>query len=191
MDIDDFDLVTWQESYLPKITPDWLKEGAETTFYNTFVELVEERKLQVKSSDNPIELAIKDYQVQHTDVTDKLGKSRSAIRKDRYPQLLIHFDETNALLFHYWKVVVDKYRKAKGTKNKPQLADENRELKEEVKQLKAKLQRNFIDQIMENVDQINTKNKVAHIAELEERNRELERQVARLSHQLRANFKSI
>jgi hypothetical protein len=189
LDIDDFELDTWLED--KQTRPEWLRAGVEAIYYQMFQDLVNERKKQIEETKEPENLGVSSYQVYTSDVTRKLRKSRSAIRPERYPRLVKYFEDTNAMLAYYWKSKVDGRATSKGYRNKPELEEENRLLKQEIEKLKTLSHRTFFEQVIAHTDNIKIQDKIGKIAMLEERNKELELQVARLSSQLRKALKPI
>lgn len=188
-DITNFDIDNWLEASDDTIkAPEWLKPGAESAFYRAFEALVEVCKANIMEAHSPAELTISKYQVSNTDVCNNLNKQRSALRPKRYPKLVNHMYDTNAMLRALRKREVDKHLQTQGSKNKPELVIENQQLKNEVNKLKGLLHREFVDMIIKESDSLKIQDKVQRISDLEARNEELERQVARMSLQLRKNF---
>ena len=189
MEISDFDFDTWLND--EPTAPDWLSPGVETVYYEAFEELVQSVKNMIEESEEPQGLGVSNYQVQISDVTKKTGKSRSAIRRERFPRLLQYFDDTNAMLVYYRKSKVEAHATSKSYRNKPDLLDENRKLKDKIEKLEKLLHRKFLEQLISGTDNAYIQDKVAKISALEDRNRELEKQVARLSSQLRKTIRQI
>jgi hypothetical protein len=189
MEISDFDFDTWLND--ESTAPDWLSPGVETVYYEAFEELVQSVKNMIEESEEPQGLGVSNYQVQISDVTKKTGKSRSAIRRERFPRLLQYFDDTNAMLVYYRKSKVEAHATSKSYRNKPDLLDENRKLKDKIEKLEKLLHRKFLEQLISGTDNAYIQDKVAKISALEDRNRELEKQVARLSSQLRKTIRQI
>lgn len=188
MNISEFDIQNWQLEI--ENTPEWLKPGAEEIFFNQFNKLVEEVKFFISKCPTPSQLSISSYQVSNCNVTSALGKSRSTLRRERYPNLLSYFEETNELLCAYWQLHCAK----KGLSNplrKAEVLEENKSLKRENQKIKCLIHRSFLEQLIGDTGNMELVEKVGRIAELEERNAELERQVARLTHQLRSTLKRI
>jgi hypothetical protein len=191
-DITDFDIDDWlDDSDDTPSTPNWLRPGKETEYYDAFAALVETCKSNILEADSPSGLAFIDYQVSVADVCKSLGKSRSALREDRMPNIFKHMEDTNAMLCALKKREGRKKHQAQGYKNKPELLSENNALKSEVKKLKEALRLKFMDMLIEGSDSASIQDKVQKITDLEARNKELERQVARMTQQLRSNFKAI
>lgn len=191
-DLTDFDIDNWlDDSGDTPSKPEWLSPGMETLYYDTFEALVETCKSNILTDDSPSGLAFSHYQVGIADVCNSLGKSRSALRSDRFPKLTRHMTATNAMLVALRKREINKNQQAQGYKNKPELLVENNELKNEVKKLKGLLHRQYMDMFIEGSDSSSIQDKVQKIADLEARNEELGRQVARMTQQLRVNFKAI
>ena len=183
LEINDFELDTWLNNE-PEL-PGWLRSGVETLYFETFEELVIECRQKIQSANAPEKFGVADYQVHTADVTNRLGRSRSAIRKERYGKLVEHFENTNSMLLYYWKKKVGCNATASSYKNKPDLQEENRLLKEEIKKLKNLSHRTFLNQMIIDTDNANVQDKIGRVSILSERNKELELQVARLSMQLR------
>lgn len=191
-DLTDFDIDNWlNDSGDTPSKPEWLGSGMETRYYDRFEALVKTCKRNILSDDSPSGLAFSHYQVGRADVCNSLGKSRSALRSDRFPKLTRHMTATNAMLVALRKTEIDKNQQAQGYKNKPELLAEKNELKNEVKKLKGLLHRQYMDMFIEGSDSSSIQDKVQKIADLEAGNKQLERQVARMTQQLRNNFKAI
>ena len=108
--ITDFDIDNWLDASDDTTqAPEWLKPGAETTFYKAFEAFVEVCKSNIMEAYSPAELTLSNYQVSNTDVCESLGKQRSALRPKRYPQLAKHMIDTNAMLFALRKRKIDKH----------------------------------------------------------------------------------
>ncbi|NDV92792.1 hypothetical protein GTH32_16600 [Alteromonas sp. 345S023] len=189
MKISEFDIENWQLEV--ETTPEWLNPGVEELFFSQFNKLVEEVKSFVSNCPTPSLLSISSYQVSNSDVTTALGKSRSALRRERYPKLFVYFEETNEFLCAYWHHhCAKKARPAKPLKNSVPL-EENKSLKREIQKIKHLMHRRFLEQLISNTDNMELVDKVGKIEDLELRNAELERQVARLTYQLRNTLKRI
>ena len=189
MNISEFDIGNWQLEV--ETTPEWLKPGVEMIFFDQFNKLVDEVKFFISTCPTPSQLSIHSYQVSNCDVTSALGKSRSALRRERYPHLFSYFEETNEFLCAYWYHYCANKSRLTRLLKKAAPHEENKSLKKENQEIKHLMHRKFLEQIISNTDNMELVDKIGRIADLEQRNAELERQVARLTYQLRSTLKRI
>lgn len=191
-DITDFDLDSWlDESANDSSVPSWVGAGKEVQYYQAFVSLLDTCKSNILNAKLPAELAFSQCQVSITDVCNVVGTTRSALRKDRMPNLFSYMKDANAMLCALRNREIRIKEQAQDYKNKPELKAELNALKNEVKRLNSLLNRQYMDMLIKNTGSSSIEDKVQKIADLEVDNAELKRQVARLTHQLRSHLKAI